>query len=99
MSNPSSLLAYPEIRDALDRALQSERGIRVKFRTDVAATQFVGRAYSFRMLDRAENAKIYPDQTHTLHGRSMYDVFRLKRVGNAVEIVPVKLDEGMVEVI
>jgi hypothetical protein len=99
MSNPTSLLAYPEVRDALDRALQSERGIRVNFRTLNAAKQFIGRAYSFRMLDRIENAKIYPDQTHTLHGRSMYDVLRLRIRDISVEIVPVKLDEGMVEVI
>jgi len=49
------------------------------------------------MLDRRENVRIFPEPSHTLHGRSVYDVLRVKRVDNAVEIVPVKLDPGQLE--
>jgi hypothetical protein len=86
----SSILSYPDIRQVMDRAIDSEKGVRLKFDTVKSAQTFVFRCNTFRSLDRKENKKIYPDETHSLHGRSIYDTLQVKRREEHVEIVPVK---------
>lgn len=87
MPNSGSLIAYPDVKEVLDRALTSVRGVRVSFNEYGAARRFQGRCNSFRKLDRKNNAKIYPDPTHMLHDRSPYDSLVITMKGNAVEIV------------
>ena len=87
----SSILSYPDIRQLMDRALDSEKGVRLKFDTVKSAMMFVWRCNAFRSLDRKENKKIYKEETHSLHGRSIYDTLQVKRREEQVEIVPVKM--------
>ena len=99
MPNSTSLLAYPEVKEALETALNSERGIKLTFKDAKSAFHFTGRANSFRMLDRKENLKVYPEPAQTLHGRSVYDVLVIKQSENEVTIVPRKLEAGITEIL
>lgn len=84
MSYASSISAYPDIRNALDQALASAKGVRLKFPDDKAAMTFKGRVHSFRYQDRKENKKIYPED-HPMHGRSAYDPLMVKTEPTVVE--------------
>jgi len=99
MPNSTSLLAYPDVKDAFEKALNSVYGVRVSFKSSKEAHRFVGRCNSFRLLDRKENLKIYPEPASTLHGRSVYDVLSLSREDKVVTIVPLKPDDITVEII
>ena len=90
MTRSTSILAYPDVKEAFDKAL-SGRGIRVAFKDPRAATRFAFRCNAFRVLDRKENATLY-EASHTLHGRSVYDSLKVTRGEGFVEIVPLVLD-------
>src|ERR1700746_1869733 len=96
MSNSQSLLAYPDVKEQLDRALLGG-GIRLHFKDRgdgkgaKAATRFVARCNAFRVLDRKENAKLY-EFTNSMHGRSIYDPLKITRDGRSVTIEPITLD-------
>lgn len=90
MAYASSVTSYPDLRNVLDKALESTKGVRLTFEDDKAATTFKGRVHSFRFLDRKENKKIYPED-HPMHGRSVYDPLMVKTVQPTV-IDVVKLD-------
>ena len=79
MAFSNSIFSYKDIREMLDRALQSERGLRVKLKTKGAGNNLRQRASYFRQLDRRENKKVYPEGD-PMHGRSAYDVLILKLV-------------------
>ena len=78
MSTSTSILAYSDVREILDRALESPRGIEVDIPDEPGskpggkATYFRQRAYSFRALDRKANSKIYPPDD-PMHATSIYD--------------------------
>jgi hypothetical protein len=98
MSNSTSLLAYPDVKEALERALATTKGVRVRFQDGSSAFRFVARCNSFRLLDRKENLKIYLEPAHSLHGRSVYDVLAIRRSeDNFVTIEPVRLEAGVME--
>src|SRR3974390_1074350 len=90
MPNSSSYLAYPDVKDAFQRALQG-RGIKLAFKDERAATRWVFRANSYRVLDRKENKKLY-DEFHSMHGRSPYDTLKIWRDGKNVILEPIVLD-------
>lgn len=77
MSYNTSITSYIDIRAALDRALLSEKGVRLRFPDEKAAMTFKGRFHSFRSLDRKENSKIYKE-TDPMFSRSVYDVLMTK---------------------
>lgn len=90
MAYNSSITSYPDIRAALDKALDSPKGVRLSFEDKKAAVTFCGRVHSFRWRDRKENQKIYsPDDP--MFGRSAYDPLMLKRV-NETTVDVVKLE-------
>lgn len=89
MPNSTSLLAFPDCKKALDQALASERGVRLEFPSSKDAFRFMGRCNSFRLLDRKENAKIYTEPAHTLHGRSIYDVLKIVQENQFIIITKV----------
>lgn len=98
MSNPASILAYPDVKTAFDRVLATPRGIKVTFTTKPQAVRFVARCNYFRMLDRKENLKIYAEMTsHSLYGRSVYDHIEVALRGTEVLIRPIFLEESKVE--
>ena len=94
MPNNASLLAYPDVKEFLERALNSERGVKMTFKTRADAFRFRGRCDSFRKLDRKENLKIYTEPTKTLHGRSVYDVLLIRNADTVVTAEPLKFDES-----
>lgn len=87
MPYASSLKSYPDIIKALDRALESRKGVRLHFESAKAAMTFCGRVHNFRHLDRKANTKIYPAD-HPMHGCSAYDdIMTKKGPNNTVELV------------
>jgi hypothetical protein len=90
MSNSQSLLAYPDVKEALDRVLLG-KGLRILFKDHKAAVRFVARCNAFRMLDRKENAKLY-EFTNSMHGRSIYDPLKITRIERCVVVVPITLE-------
>lgn len=89
MSQSNSLLAYSDIKEILDRALGSDRGLRVTFPDDSKAVKFQSRANHYRVLLRRENSKNYLP-THELYNACIYDVLELSRCGNEIEIKPIQ---------
>ncbi len=73
----NSIFSYADVRELLDRALTSERGMRVRVNKPGAVHNLRQRMNYFRKLDRRENTKIYAE-SEPLHGRSQYDslIFR-----------------------
>lgn len=90
MAYNTSITSYVDIRGALDRALASEKGVRLRFPDEKAAYTFAGRVHSFRYQDRKENKKIYPED-HPMHGRSAYDPLMVKKESPTVVCV-IKLE-------
>lgn len=77
MAFSNSVFSYEDIRQLFDKALASERGLRIKLNKTGAAHNLRQRMSYYRQLDRRENKKIYqPD--NPLWGRSQYDVLILK---------------------
>lgn len=87
-----SLLAYEDVKEVFNRALESEKGLLMKHRDEAAAKRFIFRANSYRALCRAENTKVYPEETHPMHGRTVYDTLSLRRVGTTVRVEKILLD-------
>lgn len=90
MAYNTSITSYVDIRSALDRALESEKGVRLRFADDKAAMTFAGRVHSLRFLDRKENKKIYPED-HPMWGRSVYDPLMVKKEAPTVVAI-IKLE-------
>lgn len=77
MGSSKSLFAYEDIRQALDKALEAKKGIKIIFETNGQAFGARHRFNQFRSMDRRENARIYPED-HKMHNRTQYDVLRLR---------------------
>ena len=91
--NSKSLLAYEDVKEALDRAIASNKGIRLRFSSPQARDRFMFRSYSFRQLDRANNKVIYPEPAHSMHGRSLYETLSLvKGKENDILIVQIAIN-------
>lgn len=90
MSYNTSINSYPDIRGAADKALASEKGVRLRFPDERAAMTFKGRFHSFRHMDRKENKKIYT-KDHPMWGCSAYDPLMIKTVEPTVVAV-IKLE-------
>jgi hypothetical protein len=78
MPYAGSITSYPDIVSALDRAIESPKGIRLLFESEAARMTFTGRAHSFRHLDRRENSKMYA-QSDPMYGRSAYDPLMIRK--------------------
>ena len=90
MAYNTSITSYVDIRAALDKALESEKGVRLRFPDAKAAMTFKGRVHSLRFLDRKENKKIY-NETDPMYGRSVYDPLMVKTEDPKTVII-IKLD-------
>jgi len=77
-----SLLAFDDVREIYQQAIDSESGIRVKFTSNGRALAARHRFNSYRKADRAENCKIYSED-HPMFGRSVYDrlILRIPKQG------------------
>lgn len=96
MTHATSILAYPDIKAVLDKAIESERGVKVEFATSREAERFKARACMFRVLVRRENAKLY-EVAHSLHGRSVYDCLVIGGQSPVVTVIPLKESRYTVE--
>jgi len=85
MPNSVSLLSYHDVKELLDKALASPKGLTIELKNVKEAIRWLSRANSFRILDRKNNKALYPEG-HTLHSTSPYDVLYMKRAGHLVEI-------------
>lgn len=68
--------AFLGARETLNRALESEKGIILKFPTRAAAMNFRARCNTARKRDREENKRTY-DKDDPMHGCSPWDCLRL----------------------
>jgi hypothetical protein len=65
-----SPLAYGDVKELLDKALDSPRGIKITLEKHGHAIQLRQRASKFRTMDRASSKTVYPEG-HPMHGRSL----------------------------
>lgn len=72
----NSILSYEDVRAHFDRALSSEKGLILRFKSPGQAIHFRQRGYKFRVLDRIRNTELYPDGD-PMHGCSPYDILRI----------------------
>lgn len=79
---------YLDVSSALDRALASERGIRLHYPTRPEANRFRGRVHAFRKLDREESKSIHPEDSPA-YGVSTYDDLTLRIEGTDVLVTKV----------
>ena len=77
MSYNKSPLAFDDVRDIFDRALDSQKGLRIPCASRSAAITLRSRFNYFRKANRKDNADMYPSD-HSLHGKSMYDKLSLR---------------------
>lgn len=72
MPMSKSIFSYADVRSIMDRALASEKGVRIKCDSLGHAFNLRQRFYSYRLMDRQENAKTY-EPSDPLYNRSVYD--------------------------
>jgi hypothetical protein len=67
----------------MEKAIEDQKGIRVKFATEQDAWLYRLRLHNARKIDRKENEEIY-EKGHAMHGRSVYDalIMRLRQASN-----------------
>ena len=68
---------YEDCFEALERGLESPRGVQIPYDSEGQARQERMRFYAAIEMDRTQMAKAYPDKEHPLHGRSEYSIFRI----------------------
>jgi hypothetical protein len=73
-------MSYQDVYDIFNRALEDPKGIRLPYDNYTDAKYFQMRMHQARVIDRKENAKIFPPGD-VLHGQSQYDVLQVKLVG------------------
>jgi hypothetical protein len=86
MNFSQSLLAFDDLRPHFDRALGSERGIKITCDSYSQAVILRARFNYYRKLDRQSNKRTYGEE-HPLHNRSIYDrlILRVPKKGTADE--------------
>ena len=72
MPSSQALASYDDVRAFMDRALDSERGVRIPVKDRNRAIHLRQRSYALRKLDRDISREVYPDEDKR-HGRSVYD--------------------------
>lgn len=82
----TSPLAFDDVREIFDRALNSKRGIRIPCSSRGSAMVLRSRFNYFRKMDRTQNAEVYPPD-HPMHKRSAYDrlILRIPSKGDPRE--------------
>ena len=76
MSGSSSILAYIDCFDVMDRALDEPIGVRLRCDSESSAIYQRMRFNNARSIDRKANLEIY-EKGHKLHGRSVYDQLKI----------------------
>lgn len=87
MTQSTSQLSFEDVRGIFDRALASEKGIRVTQTSPGQAIHMRQRLYRFRAADRKQSMQIYA-KGDSGFGVSAYDSLIVKVEGNCVFILP-----------
>jgi hypothetical protein len=77
MAVSTSRIAFSDCFDLLEKAINDEKGIRIKFASYDDAFNFRLRIHKARQIDRIDNRGTY-DTGHPLYGRSVYDQISCK---------------------
>lgn len=85
MGNSRSLMSYNDVKEILDKALATPKGVELEFPTRPGAIRWLSRANTFRTLDRKNNEKLYPEG-HQMYGCSPYDTLHMLRKENKISI-------------
>lgn len=88
MTTPTSRLAYKPYYEILDRALASERGVRIRVSDRGAANQMRVRLHTARSLARDLSREMY-DVGDPKHGISAYDELTVRVQNDGDDIVVV----------
>ena len=75
----NSPLAYSDVKALLDRALETERGLRVQSESKAAAWRLVMRLNKFRVIERDALRRVL-DPDHPLYGTCEYDQLSFRRI-------------------
>ncbi len=78
MSISTSRASYLDCYAYYDQALEEERGIRIQVQSYDYACHLRQRLHMARKIRREDNAEIYPDADHPMHGASPYDIVVVK---------------------
>ena len=99
MGASKSILSYNDAREVFERAAGNPNGVRLTFKPGSKARDyFMFRLWEFRKLDRDQNRILYPDPAHTMHGKSFFDTFIIRKIDpDAIEVTRVNLDGVQVE--
>lgn len=91
-----SIMSYKDCRALLDRALESERGLKVSVGTYGEAVRLRSRIHNFRRMDARENSRVHPSD-HPLHNASVYDelVIMIPNKGPDVHILKSEAQNDM----
>ena len=95
MTGSKSILSYNDCKEVFERAAQNPSGVRLVFKQGTKARDFfMFRLWEFRKLDREQNRVLYPNPAHTMHGKSFFDTFSVKKSNeDAIEVVRINLDD------
>lgn len=100
MTTSTSRRSYQDCFDLMEQAIKS-KGVRVQFANEGVAKHFRLRIHKARVIDRDENAAMYPDPNSPMHGISVYDtlVCRVKDIDGKSWLYLEKnsLDEMVIE--
>lgn len=77
MPMPTSRLAYKDIFDVYEAALEDPKGIRLPFATLREAQSYRIRLHQARAVDRRENKVAYTTDD-PMYGQSQYDILQVK---------------------
>jgi len=99
MGASDSILSYNDAKEVFERAASSPHGVRLRFDQGPKARDFfMFRLWEFRRKDRDQNRILYPDPAHSMHGRSFFDLFSVKKLGlDTIEVVKINLDGIQIE--
>jgi hypothetical protein len=94
MGASKSILSYNDAKEVFERAAANPTGVRLTFEDGPKARDFfMFRLWEFRKLDRDQNRILYPDPVHSMHGKSFFDTFSVKKIGHdRIEVVKINLD-------
>jgi hypothetical protein len=78
MTISTSPLAYDDCYEVFERAIASDKGIRIPFTTSDETMNYVMRLHNARQLKRDLNTEVYP-KDHPMYGKSDYDILKCSR--------------------
>jgi hypothetical protein len=80
-----NITEYEDCREHLDRALSSQRGIRINMPSSGGAIHLRQRMYKLRQLEKLKSLEIY-EMGDSRRNKSAYDNLTITVVGDSVEV-------------